>query len=86
MLEGERERERVDSGAEMLVNRRSIKLAYSLFVIWKQPFLLSAGSRKPFNLLMCNCAASWFWGARVVIVVVVVHIPYPVAGTVSTAS
>lgn len=44
---------------KMLVNRRSIKLAYSMFVIWKQAFLLSAGSRKPFNLLMCNCAPCW---------------------------
>lgn len=26
--------------------------------MWKQPFLLSAGSRKPFNLLMCNCAGA----------------------------
>lgn len=41
-----------------MASHKSIKLAYSVYVMWKQPFLLSAGSRKPFNLLMCNCAAS----------------------------
>jgi len=30
-----------------------------VYVMWKQSFLLSGGSRKPFNLLMCNCSASW---------------------------
>lgn len=53
-----------------------------MFVIWKQPFLLSAGSRKPFNLLMCNCAAFWARAPHWVRVVDVERIPYPAAGTV----